>query len=68
MMDEAQRLQAIQECILLQYESMGFAVLEVTCISPGVFRTSIIDEVGPREILVTVLLHMVPIYATAKRQ
>ncbi len=67
-MSEEQTLQVVQELIKAQYESMGLAVLKIDCFSPGTFKLEIIDAVGPREILVTLMLHMVPIYAPDKRQ
>lgn len=62
-MSDEQRVQAIQELIISQYESMGYAILSINGFGPGTFKAEIIDANGIKEVLVTVLLHMVPINA-----
>lgn len=59
----------LEQMIKNQFESMGMAVLSIRSFAPGTFKLEIIDEHGPRETLVTVMLHMVPLkYALDKRQ
>ena len=67
-LNEEERLQAMKELITLQYESVGFAVLEIDIAGPGMFKLEIIDANGPREVFVTVLLHMVPIHASIDKR
>ncbi len=65
-MTDEQKYQALKDLIVNQYELMGFAVLSIEDFLPGTFKLGIIDPQGPREVLVTVMLHMVPINATDK--
>lgn len=57
-MSDSERQQAIEELIAVTYENMGLAVLNVNAFAPGVFKLGIIDENGPKEVLVMVLLQM----------
>lgn len=66
-MEDTVKIQAVQELITTTYENMGFAVLSVNPFAPGVFKLEVIEAEGPKEVLVTVLLHMVPINAVVKR-
>lgn len=65
MMEDGLKTQAMQELIATTYENLGFAVLGINPFAPGVFKLEVIEPNGPKEVLVTVLLHMVPINATA---
>lgn len=59
-MTNEDKQQAIVELIETTYEAMGFAILNVNPISPSSFKVELIDGEGPKETLVTVLLHMIP--------
>jgi hypothetical protein len=57
-MTQEEKTKAMEEMIATTYENMGFAVLDVNPFAPGVFKLDIIDTNGPKEVYVTVLLHM----------
>lgn len=59
-MTNEDKQQAMIEVIEKTYEDMGFAILDVNPVSPSSFKVALIDGEGPKETLVTVLLHMIP--------
>lgn len=59
-MTDRDRQSILEEMIVGTYENMGFAVMDIKVFSSGTFKLEIIDNHGPKEVLVSVLLHMVP--------
>ncbi len=57
-MNEELKQAAVSELIHTTYENMGIAVINVNPIGLGAYRLDIIDQDGPKEVLVNVLLHM----------
>ncbi len=58
MIDDELKQQVVQELIKKTYEDIGLAVISVEPCGHASFKCHVINEEGPKEVLVTILLCM----------